>query len=517
MNKKSVNPVKLITMIAMLVFAALSIYIAVTNSKPEEDAVVEQNDVITQYVTLNINQCDLLVDTYGNGAVYDTVTLSTDKPNPIIASDFSGYKLYINDTEILPGGAVSIELPSMSLSDKITLRVVEEKSGAERVNYINTIPPSFNNMQIISDNPEAGYYYFNLDGYVYKMSTDGRLVYWRMAGGADASLGGNDFKRTEVDGKVYYSFLWGGDSTEYPYLSGVKYGRMQALVLDENYQFVDHIQFMLSSEKIGANCRLANVQFSVLGDHHYLLTAYVGKNVDNIPSSVPHTEQGVRVTAAIVQEIKDGQLVFEWDSTDYPELYALNSAADYYNKSEYWTDYIHLNSVAVDPADNNLVLSLSNADTIIKIDRTSGKILWKLGGLADEFGLSDEQKFSHQNDVRITSDGAITMFNNGVPKVTVDENGQTVFGQSTIIKLRINEASKTLVSFEEYACDGAYSPDMGSAQELSDGRYVVGWGERYTATPLFSEIDFKSGKTLFALVRPNYNGSNLYRVYKCQS
>lgn len=241
------------------------------------------------------------------------------------------------------------------------------------------------------------------------------------------------------------------------------------------------------------------------------------KNVDNIPSSVPHTEQGVRVTAAIVQEIKDGQLVFEWDSTDYPELYALNSAADYYNKSEYWTDYIHLNSVAVDPADNNLVLSLSNADTIIKIDRTSGKILWKLGGLADEFGLSDEQKFSHQNDVRITSDGAITMFNNGVPKVTVDENGQTVFGQSTIIKLRINEASKTLVSFEEYACDGAYSPDMGSAQELSDGRYVVGWGERYTATPLFSEIDFKSGKTLFALVRPNYNGSNLYRVYKCQS
>lgn len=517
MNEKSVKPVKLITMVAMLVFAALSIYVAATNSKPEEQNIAEQDNVMTQYVTLNINQCDIVIDTYGNGTVYDVVTLSTDKPNPIIASDFSGYRLYINDTEILPCGSVSIELSSMSLNDKISLRIVDEKSGAERVNYINTIPPSFNNMQIISNNPEAGYYYFNLDGYVYKMSTDGNLVYWRMAGGADASLGGNDFKRTEVDGKVYYSFLWGGDSTEYPYLSGVKYGRMQAIVLDENYQLADHIQFMLPSDKIGANCRMANVQFTVLGDHHYLLTAYIGKNVDNIPSSVSHTEQGVRITAAIVQEIKDGQLVFEWDSADYPELYALNPAADYHNKSDYWTDYIHLNSVVVDPADNNFVFSLSNANTIIKIDRTNGKILWKLGGSADEFGLTEEQKFSHQNDVRITSDGAITMFNNGVPAETVDENGQAAFGQSGIIKLNIDEANKTLVSFEEYACDEAYSPDMGSAQEISDGIYVVGWGERYTATPLFSEVDFKNGKTLFALVRPNYNGSNLYRVYKCQN
>ncbi len=513
MNEKSV---KLITMVAMLVFAVLSIYVAATNSKPEEQNIVEQDNVITQYVTLNINQCDLLVDTYENGAVYDVVTLSSDKPNPIAVSNFSGFKLYINDSQVLPNSTVSIELPSMSLNDKITVRVVEDKSGAERVNYINTIPSAFNNMQIISDNPEAGYYYFNLDGYVYKMSTEGKLVYWRMAGGADASYGGNDFKRTEVDGKVYYSFLWGGDSTEYPYLSGVKYGRMQAIVLDENYQLVDYVQYMLPSEKIGANCRMANVYFSILGDHHYLLTAYVGRNVDNIPSSVPHTEQGVRVSAAIVQEIKDGQLVFEWDSTDYPELYALNTNADYYNKNEYWTDYIHLNAAAVDPKDNNLVLSLSNANTIIKIDRTNGKILWKLGGLADEFGLTEKQKFSHQNDVRITSDGAITMFNNGVPAETVDENGQAIFGQSSIIKFKIDEANKTLISFEEYACDEAYSADMGSAQELSDGIYVVGWGERYTATPLFSEIDFKSGKTLFALVRPNYNGSNLYRVYKCQ-
>jgi len=517
MNKKSISPVKLITMIAFLAFAAASIVIAVNNTKPEDRLTTGQGEAVTQYVTLKINQCDLVVDSYGNGVYYDAVTLSSDRPNNISSAAFSGFRLFIGDTELTSEGTISVEVPSMSAYDKIPLKFVDNATGAERISYINTIPPSFNNMQIISEEPEAGYYYFNLDGYVYKMSTEGKLVYWRVAGGADASLGGNDFKRTEVDGKVFYSFLWGGDSLEYPYLSGVKYGRMQALVLDENYQYYDYIQYMLPSEKIGENCRLANVQFDVLGEHHYLLTSYIGKNVDNIPASVPHSGQGVRVTAAVVQEIMDGQIVFEWDSTDHPELYALDPDADYYNKSDYWTDYVHLNSVAIDPADNNFVFSLSNADTVIKVDRNNGKILWKLGGAADEFGLSDEQKFSHQNDVRITADGALTLFNNGAPDETADENGDTIFGQSSVMKFKINESAKTLVSFEEYTCENAYSADMGSAQELSAGKYVIGWGERYTATPLFSEIDFKSGKTLFALVHPNYNGSNLYRVYKCQS
>lgn len=515
MEKKKFSPVRLLAVLGIIGFIVISIIVAINNMPALGNS--SAAGAASQYITFNINQCDITVDSFNNGFCYDTVTLSSDKPNVVKAYGFTGYKVYFNGTEITPEGTVSIDLPVMSPSEKIEIKYVEISTGTERVNYINTLPPSFNNMQVISNEPEAGYYYFNVDGYVYKMSTSGNVVYWRMSGGADASLGGNDFKRTEVDGKAYYSFLWGGDSYEYPYLSGVKYGRMQALVLDENYQYYDHIQYMIPTEKIGENCRLANVQFNVLGEHHYLLTSYIGKNVENIPLTVPRSNQGVRVTAAIIQEIKDGQVIFEWDSTDYPELYDLSPDADYYNKTDYWTDYIHLNSVVTDPSDNNFILSLGNADTVIKVSRSNGAILWKLGGKEDEFGLSKEQKFSRQNDVRITSDGSITLFDNGVPDKTTDENGAVVFGQSSVKKFTIDESTKTLVSFEKYVCDDAYSIDMGSAQELSNGKYVVGWGERYTATPLFSEIDFKNGKTLFALVHPNYNGSNSYRVYKCQN
>ena len=34
-------------------------------------------------------------------------------------------------------------------------------------------------------------------------------------------------------------------------------------------------------------------------------------------------KNGVNVAVCIFQEVKDGECIFEWDSTDYPELYAI--------------------------------------------------------------------------------------------------------------------------------------------------------------------------------------------------
>ena len=41
--------------------------------------------------------------------------------------------------------------------------------------------------------------------------------------------------------------------------------------------------------------------------------------------------------------------------------------------------------------------SFRNIDSILKIERGTGKILWILGGKGDHFGLTEEQKFSRQH------------------------------------------------------------------------------------------------------------------------
>lgn len=52
---------------------------------------------------------------------------------------------------------------------------------------------------------------------------------------------------------------------------------------------------------------LENHQFTMLGEGHYLLTAYVGEYVDNIPDQVQKSNTEVRVVASIIQEVLDGQ------------------------------------------------------------------------------------------------------------------------------------------------------------------------------------------------------------------
>ena len=47
-------------------------------------------------------------------------------------------------------------------------------------------------------------------------------------------------------------------------------------------------------------------------------------------------------------------------------------------------DYVHLNSIGVDP-DGNLLVSSRNTHTIYKIDRSSGQIIWRLGGKHSDF------------------------------------------------------------------------------------------------------------------------------------
>lgn len=79
-------------------------------------------------------------------------------------------------------------------------------------------------------------------------------------------------------------------------------------------------------------------------------------------------------------------------------------------------DYIHFNSMEIDQNDNNLIYSFRNTDSIVKLDRETWEIIWILGGKYDEFNLDDERLFSRKHHARLSKDGYLTIYDNGVAK-----------------------------------------------------------------------------------------------------
>lgn len=498
---------KLFAGICLGLLAITSIKIAYDNMETLGTAPGE-SITSTQWVNLKVNDFEYPIDLYAAENTLNVGTMNSDRYNTISIGEYTGYNISINSMELPSDSTIQITLDELAPDKKIEVNITNTVSGEEHILYINTLPENYTSPPIHANNPDPGFYYFNLNEYVYKMNTDGEIVFWRLAGQGDGFSGGNDFKLAEIDGKVYYTFLYGQETPDSPHLDGVDYGRMQGLVLDENYQIVDNVQF--ASLDTGEKVPLDNYQFTMLGEKHYLLTSYAGKYADNIPASIKSSNMESRVVSAMIQEVSNGDIIFEWDSTNHPELYELSTAGnDFYNTSSFWADYAHLDSVVMDQ-DQNFICSFRNLDTILKIDRTTGDIMWKLGGAADDFGLTPDEKFSKQHDVRITPDGEITLFNNG------NEGNSDESGQTTIMKFKLDESAKTVLDFQEYACEGQFSSSMGSAQKTGDSRFVIGWGERVTHSPLFSEIDFESGEILFEILSPSDEGNfpNVYKVYK---
>jgi hypothetical protein len=77
-------------------------------------------------------------------------------------------------------------------------------------------------------------------------------------------------------------------------------------------------------------------------------------------------------------------------------------------------DVYHGNAIERD-TDGNLLLSNRHTAQIVKIDRSTGNVMWKLGGKENEFTFVNDTGFSYQHDIRRLENGHITLFDNGNP------------------------------------------------------------------------------------------------------
>jgi arylsulfotransferase ASST len=246
-------------------------------------------------------------------------------------------------------------------------------------------------------------------------------------------------------------------------------------------------------------------EFLITPRNTAMFTVYQQKHVDLSKFGGPR--QG-RIFDGIVQEvdIKTGHVLFEWHT--YPEIglnesYVPGPKAAKGPKAAPW-DYIHLNSIDVEP-NGNLLVSGRNTRALYELDH-KGKLLWRLGGKRSDFTLGPGARFAWQHDARRRDDSTITLFDNGAaPPVEK-------FTRVLVLHLDLTHKRVTLVRRYVHP-KHLLVPFEGNAQFLPDGHVFVGWG----ALPYYSEFDAQGHVLLdayFGHGKPPLKDADSYRAFR---
>jgi outer membrane protein assembly factor BamB len=203
-----------------------------------------------------------------------------------------------------------------------------------------------------------------------------------------------------------------------------------------------------------------------------LITAYETTTADL--SSVGQKRTG-KVFVGHAQEIdlKTGKVLFDWRSLDHVPLNESYQNPPANPKSTF--DYFHINSVT-ELDDGNLLISGRNTWALYKVDRSSGKVIWRLNGKRSNFTVSTAARFYWQHHARAQGTTGLTVFDNAGPKKERQSRGLSLSVDTRAMHVDLSQAYIHPARF--------LSNTLGSVQLLDDGRVFVGWGDQ----PYFSEF-----------------------------
>jgi hypothetical protein len=254
----------------------------------------------------------------------------------------------------------------------------------------------------------------------------------------------------------------------------------------------------------GKLLRLVSTKGSIVDGHEYrelpngnvLLDTYVPETADLRRFGGP---KRAAIASAEVQEVDPaGKVVWHWNSRGHIALRetgrwwrsVLSNPRRRLHREIF--DPFHINSI--EPrGDGEVVISTRHTDAVYGIDRSTGEIEWKLGGTPTGKSLQvtgdpATKLLGGQHDARIDRRGRLTIFDNGKDR---PRRPRVVFyrldlGQGkAVYRGQLNDPE-----VERSHC-------CGSARELSDGGWLVSWGDN----PLVTGFD-REGRIAFRLHLP---------------
>lgn len=172
-------------------------------------------------------------------------------------------------------------------------------------------------------------------------------------------------------------------------------------------------------------------------------------------------------------DIATGKVLLDWHSAEHvaPE-------ESFIPATDGW-DYFHMNSVGVD-IDGNLLVSARHTSGVYKLNRTSGEVIWRLGGKKSDFALGTGAEFAYQHDARGHVGGLLSIFDDGAssPQTAIEPTSRAIL-------LALDETGMTARLVQAMPNPhGSLSTAMGNMQVLPDGGWFVGWG----TTPELTEF-----------------------------
>lgn len=314
------------------------------------------------------------------------------------------------------------------------------------------LPDDFPKITIYTnDNPAPGAFYFtnrsSKTNYLIVMGNDGKILAYK--------------PDPYVVGK--FTVQPNGLMTYNPTVKRFFMAFSQSIVyvLDEGLNIIDS---MLAKNEYSTSPH----ECTMLPNGNTLLTGFDAIYYD-ISKEIQGGHHDALLAGAFVQELdNDKNLVFQWRSWDHYDITETTQQLDIPV-----TLFSNFNSVFMSN-DGNLLICNRLYSEILKVNRNSGEIIWRLGGEKNDFKFIGENEdnapfyFSLQHDVRVLPNGNITLFDNG---------NQHTPSYSRAVEYQLDEVNMTAKMVWEYRTDpDQFGSSQGSMQRLHNGNTVIGWG-----------------------------------------
>lgn len=249
--------------------------------------------------------------------------------------------------------------------------------------------------------------------------------------------------------------------------------------------------------------------FLILQNGHYLL---IGTEIqqEDYHMKMLFTQKSIRgsktakVKYGVVQELDENKnVVFQWKSKN---VYTIDDVDRFYLKDSQNIDLTHFNSIDVD-AEGNMIISVRYFNEVIKIKRTDGSVIWRMGGKKNQIKvLNDSLPFLGQHDARFTKLNRFVLFDNGYTEDSLTHNVRA-------LEYEVNDREKTAFLIRSYSNKKMIISDAnGNAHWQKDSSLLVSYGKIKGGTPNITfELVDKNGQPLLEVSFPDTVGT--YRTF----
>jgi hypothetical protein len=402
--------------------------------------------------------------------------------------------------------SATTEILSMSLNENQAIVATASAASMTTQYWVRCLPHDFPELQMVK-HPENG------------QATPGYYLIGNSAGGTEGFHTGYAMVLDSNGVPVWYHAIAGSGIDDVDDVVPGSISFFQSWMTQPVQ--IRHLDPWMATTAKPMGADLDTHELQVLPNGHYLAFSYPlekGVNLTGIKNlTLPNPSNAAIFNCHIVEfEPKTGAVEWTWVATDHfdpvedsivPSL-ALQDGIEA-------VDLFHCNSIDIDPVTGNLLVSSRNMNSVFYVDRSTNKVVWKMGGSnvtkdgATYVPVTDA--FYQQHDARLQSGWSEAK---GTGQVSVFDDRSLVSGpaRGLLLDVKTGAGGQTpgATLAWQYRAEGN-SADRGSFRIGADGSRVIGWGQNQDLTLVFTEVS-ESGNPYLDFYFPDHHIS--YRAIK---